>query len=319
MGVTSKDGNNRLNNPSLAIGNSDLSNGNPRPESNPQSSCPAFVPKFSKVDNVTKIGSESIKSSDLNVQTNTNFDTNDNSDVEWKRNLGIGALLTDLDADISKCSNKRDSINNKSGIKSGQSIKSNNLSTIMSAKSSTKNGNSGHGNKTSPSLDGQSSQGSSGLKMKIKRKDGTRTSHVKHEVVAMNENGCDNGSLGTIGGPVLGIKPIGALDNYPPIGTPLKSSESGLNVSKPSKTSHKKKVASPVTSEYILDNVPSFTVNTNTPPVINAPTSLTSTLINNSLINSPSPLINNGNHHLSIDPSTPLKTSISSPSASPKV
>lgn len=311
MGVTSKDGHNRLNNPSsLAIGNSDLSNGDPRPESNPQSSCPAFVPKFSKVDNVTKIGSESIKSSDLNVQTNTNFDTNDNSDIEWKRNLGIGALLTDLDADISKCSNKRDS-NNKSGIKSGQSI---NLLTIMSAKSSSKNGNS----KTSPGLDGQSSQGSSGLKMKIKRKDGTRTSHVKHEVVAMNENGCDNGSLGTIGSigtPVLGIKPIGALDNYPPIGTPLKS-ESGLNVSKASKTSHKKKVASPVTSEYILDNVPSFTVNTNTPPVINAPTSLTSTLINNSLINSPSPLINNGTHHLSIDPPTP---SISSPSASPKV
>lgn len=318
MGVTSKDGNNRLNNSSLAIGNSDLSNGNPRPESNPQSSCPAFVPKFSKVDNVTKIGSESIKSSDLNVQTNTNFDTNDNSDAEWKRNLGIGALLTDLDADISKCSNKRE--NNKSGIKSGQSINSNNLLTIMSGKSSTKNGNS----KTSPGLDGQSSQGSSGLKMKIKRKDGTRTSHVKHEVVAMNENGCDNGSIGTIGSigtPVLGIKPIGALDNYPPIGTPLKSSESGLNVSKGSKTSHKKKVASPVTSEYILDNVPSFTVNTNTPvinapSVINAPTSLTSTLINSSFINSPSPLINNGTHHLSIDPSTP---SISSPSASPKV
>ena len=48
----------------------------------------------------------------------------------------------------------------------------------------------GHNN----SISSNSSQ-SSGLKMKIKRKDGTRTSHVKHEVV-MTAAGETNGSVG---------------------------------------------------------------------------------------------------------------------------
>ena len=38
---------------------------------------------------------------------------------------------------------------------------------------------------------------SSGLKMKIKRKDGTRTSHVKHEIVMTAENGTSSPLVGT--------------------------------------------------------------------------------------------------------------------------
>lgn len=139
-------------------------------------------------------------SNTTSTTNNNNFDDDNN---EWE--LGIGELIIDLDADIEKSSPRPHHHHHQSqpsttspvamdkklnAIKSGRGGSSCNTSAPGSVSSSSMSGHHHSSNSNTVSSKNGSSTNvehhatpEKGLKMKIKRKPGSRSSDIKHEIV----------------------------------------------------------------------------------------------------------------------------------------